>query len=134
MLRCRHAARSRSIATPTSCHFCFAKVAGALVGTCPAAFGSGRDSGGHCFWPLRPELINPGDTIHPVAEIGAIFVLFSAGLETSPHDLIQVGRKALLAAVAGVVVPFVLGFANMKWLRDATSEAIFVGTAMVGPA
>jgi len=45
-----------------------------------------------------------------------------------------VGRKALLAAVAGVVVPFVLGFANMKWLRDATSEAIFVGTAMVGPA
>ena len=66
-----------------------------------------------------------------MAEIGAIFVLFSAGLETSPQDLIRVGRKALLVAVAGVAVPFVLGFGYMKWLGDATSEAIFVGAAMV---
>ena len=75
--------------------------------------------------------INPSDTIHSVAEIGAIFVLFSAGLETSSQDLIRVGRKALLVAVAGIVAPFVLGFAYMKWRGDASSEAIFVGAAMV---
>jgi Kef-type K+ transport system membrane component KefB len=86
---------------------------------------------GIALGPFALNWINPGDTIHSVAEIGAIFVLFSAGLETSPHELIRVCGKALLVAVAGVVVPFVLGFAYMKWLRDATSEAIFVGTAMV---
>ena len=41
------------------------------------------------------------------------------------------GRKALLVAGAGVVVPLVMGFAYMKWLGDASSEAIFVGAAMV---
>jgi Kef-type K+ transport system membrane component KefB len=81
--------------------------------------------------PFALGWINPSDTIHSVAEIGAIFVLFSAGLETSPQDLIREGRKALLVAVAGVVAPFVLGFGYMKWLGDATSEAIFVGAAMV---
>jgi Kef-type K+ transport system membrane component KefB len=42
-----------------------------------------------------------------------------------------VGRKALLVAVAGMIVPFVLGFGYMKWRGDATNEAIFVGAAMV---
>ena len=66
-----------------------------------------------------------------MAELGAIFVLFSAGLETSPKDLIRVGNKALQVAVAGVIVPFVLGFAYMKFRGDATREAVFVGAAMV---
>ncbi len=75
--------------------------------------------------------IHPSNTIDSVAEIGAIFVLFSTGLETNPQDLIRVGRQALLVAVAGILVPFALGFGYMKWLGDATTEAIFVGAAMV---
>ena len=34
-------------------------------------------------------------------------------------------------AVAGVVVPFALGFAYMKLRGDVSSEAVFVGAAMV---
>jgi len=81
--------------------------------------------------PYALGWIIPTDTIHSVAEIGAIFVLFSAGLETSPRDLISVGRKSLLVAGAGVVVPFILGFAYMKARGDVTHEAVFVGAAMV---
>jgi Na+:H+ antiporter len=74
----------------------------------------------------------PGsDTLRSVAQIGAIFVLFSAGLETSPRDLIQVSRKALLVSVLGVVAPFVLGFAYMKLRGDSTVESVFVAAAMV---
>src|SRR3954468_16388007 len=51
------------------------------------------------------------DTMHSVAELGAIFVLFSAGLQTSPRELIRVGGRSLSVAMAGVVVPFLLGFA-----------------------
>jgi Kef-type K+ transport system membrane component KefB len=75
--------------------------------------------------------IHPSDTLSSIAEIGAIFVLFHAGLEIGPQDLIQVGRKALLVAVAGIVVPFVFGFAYMHWRGDATTESVFVGAAMV---
>jgi len=71
------------------------------------------------------------DTLRSVAEIGVIFILFSAGLETSPRDLIRVSRKALLVSVLGVVVPFVLGFAYMKLRGSATVEAVFVAAAMV---
>ncbi len=81
--------------------------------------------------PYALNWIPTSDTIHSIAEIGAIFVLFNAGLETSPADLIRVGRTALLVALAGVVVPFLLGFGYLKLAGDPTTEAIFVGAAMV---
>lgn len=71
------------------------------------------------------------DTLRSVAEIGVIFILFSAGLETSPRDLIQVSRKALLVSVLGVVAPFVLGFAYMKLRGSPSVESVFVAAAMV---
>jgi Kef-type K+ transport system membrane component KefB len=111
--------------------FVSAKVAGELFESIQLPSVLGEIVAGIVLGPFALGWINPSDTIHSIAEIGAIFVLFSAGLETSPQDLIGVGRKALLVAVAGVVVPFVLGFGYMKWLGDATSEAIFVGAAMV---
>ena len=111
--------------------FVSAKVAGELFESVRLPSVLGEILAGIALGPFALSWINPSDTIHSVAEIGAIFVLFSAGLETSPQDLIRVGRKALLVAVAGVIVPFVLGFVYMKRLGNATSEAIFVGAAMV---
>lgn len=111
--------------------FVSAKVVGELFERIKLPSVLGEILAGAALGPFALGWIHPSDTIYSVAEIGAIFVLFSAGLETSPQDLIQVGRKAVLVAVAGVVVPFVLGFGYMKWLGDATSEAIFVGAAMV---
>jgi Kef-type K+ transport system membrane component KefB len=111
--------------------FVSAKVLGELFEQLKLPSVLGEILAGAVLGPFALGWIVPTDTIHSVAEIGAIFVLFSAGLETSPQDLIRVGRKALLVAVAGVIVPFILGFAYMKWRGDASSEAIFVGAAMV---
>jgi Na+:H+ antiporter len=86
---------------------------------------------GAVFGPYMLGLIHPTDTIHSIAEIGAIFVLFHAGLETSPQDLIRVGSKSLVVAVSGVIVPFVLGFSYMKLSGESSTEATFVGAAMV---
>ncbi|HMC73781.1 MAG TPA: cation:proton antiporter, partial [Terriglobales bacterium] len=44
---------------------------------------------GALFGPYALGLIHPTDTIQSIAEIGAIFVLFHAGLETSPQDLVR---------------------------------------------
>jgi Kef-type K+ transport system membrane component KefB len=111
--------------------FVSAKVVGELFERIKLPSVLGEILAGAALGPFALGWIRPIDTIYSIAEIGAIFVLFSAGLETSPQDLIRVGQKALLVAVAGVVVPFILGFGYMKWLGDATSEAIFVGAAMV---
>lgn len=86
---------------------------------------------GVVFGPYALGWIHPTEILHSIAEIGVIFVLFSAGLETSPKDLINIGRKALMVAIAGVIVPFVLGFLYMKLRGDASTESIFVGAAMV---
>lgn len=86
---------------------------------------------GAVMGPYALGWIHRSDTLGAIAEIGAIFVLFYAGLEISPGDLIKVGRTALLVAIAGVVLPFVLGFAYMHWRGDATTESVFVGAAMV---
>ena len=91
----------------------------------------GEIAAGALLGPYALGWIPSSDTIHSVAELGAIFVLFSAGLETSPSELIRIGGKSLSVAAAGVVVPFILGFVYMKLIGSATSESIFVGAAMV---
>jgi Kef-type K+ transport system membrane component KefB len=86
---------------------------------------------GAVLGPYALGWIQPSDILHSVAELGAIFVLFSAGLEISPGELIRTSGKSLRVAVAGVVLPFVLGFAYMKLRGNVTSESVFVGAAMV---
>jgi Kef-type K+ transport system membrane component KefB len=82
--------------------------------------------------PYALKFVNPGATTLSIAELGAIFLLFTVGLETSPKELIRVGRTSLGVGLAGVLAPFVLGFGYMRLVRgDPTHEAIFVGAAMV---
>ncbi|HEU5335300.1 MAG TPA: cation:proton antiporter, partial [Terriglobales bacterium] len=90
--------------------FVWAKIFGELFErlSLPAVLGeilAGIILGPHAF-----HLIQPSENVYAFAEIGAIFVLFTAGLETRPQDLLRVGRQSLGVAVAGVVAPFVLGF------------------------
>ncbi len=65
--------------------------------------------------PHALRLVPANPAIDSVAEIGAIFVLFTVGLETRPQDLIRVGRQALGVALAGVILPFVLGYLYLAW-------------------
>lgn len=111
--------------------FLAAKVVGEIFEQLRLPAVLGEILAGIILGPYALNWIPTSDTIHSIAEIGAIFVLFHAGLETSPRELIRVGRTALLVAVAGVVVPFALGFGYMKLTGDPTTEAIFVGAAMV---
>src|SRR5829696_267892 len=67
-----------------------------------------------------------------LAELGVIVLLFLVGLETKLSDILMVGVRAGLVAVAGVIVPFILGYAFVALiLGEPTIEAIFIGTAMV---
>jgi Kef-type K+ transport system membrane component KefB len=66
-----------------------------------------------------------------IAEIGAIFLLFTVGLETRPQDLIRVGHQSIRVAIAGVAVPFLLGFTYLHLKGGPVHESVFVAAAMV---
>src|SRR5215212_7420392 len=54
--------------------------------------------------------VQPSDLISILAEIGVIFLLFTVGLETKPQAIFQVGKRAVMVGVLGVVLPFVAGY------------------------
>ena len=67
---------------------------------------------------LGPTLlgwISPTETFRLLAEIGIILLLFEVGLEADIMQLARAGGKAVIIAVAGFVLPFVLGFALCYW-------------------
>jgi Kef-type K+ transport system membrane component KefB len=81
--------------------------------------------------PYGAALVVPSDTIYAIAQIGAIFLLFTVGLETQPKDLLRVGRTSLYVALAGIAAPFVLGFGYMMLVHSSVHESTFVAAAMV---
>lgn len=75
--------------------------------------------------------VSPSDLISILAEIGVIFLLFTVGLETKPQMIFQVGRKATLVGVLGVILPFVAGFGIAELWSASFVEAMFIGAALV---
>jgi Kef-type K+ transport system membrane component KefB len=81
--------------------------------------------------PYCTALVVPNDSIYSIAQIGAIFLLFTVGLETQPKDLLSVGQTSLYVALAGITVPFIFGFTYMMLASSSPHEATFVAAAMV---
>lgn len=75
--------------------------------------------------------VEPSSIIEIIAEIGVIFLLFNVGLETKPQAILEVGKRACLVAVLGVVIPFVAGYLIAVWWGSSTIEAMFIGAALV---
>ncbi len=48
--------------------------------------------------------------IYFLAELGSIFLLFEIGLESSLSDIKNAGYHAIIVAIVGVVLPFILGY------------------------
>ena len=69
--------------------------------------------------------------VYAFAELGVIFLLFTVGLETKVGDLLGSGKAALIAAVLGVVLPFVAGLALILATGGEMNGALFMGAAMV---
>lgn len=88
-------------------------LAGVLIG--PSVFG----------W------IQPNQVLTALGDLGVIFLLFRVGLKVKSPELMRVGRTALLVAILGVIVPFLMGWAIMHLWGAPRIEAVFVGAAMV---
>ncbi len=111
--------------------FVWAKVFGELFERLRLSAVLGEILAGVVLGPYATHVIEPSTTVMAVAQVGAIFLLFTAGLETRPAALIRVGKTALMVAVAGIALPFALGFAYMQLRQAPGHEATFMATAMV---
>lgn len=111
--------------------FVCAKICGEIFERLSLPAVLGEILAGIILGPYAANIIEPSDTIVSLAEIGAIFLLFTVGLETSPHELIRIGGRSLNVAIAGSVLPFCCGLLYLKLRNESTHEALFVSAAMV---
>jgi Kef-type K+ transport system membrane component KefB len=76
-------------------------------------------------------LVDPShDAIHLFAELGVIILLFTIGLETELRKLLAVGTASSAVAVAGVVLPFVLGYATCRLSGLGELVAVVTGASL----
>ena len=72
--------------------------------------------------------MTPDATLKILAEIGIILLLFEVGMDTDVFRLAKTGTKPFIVALAGVALPFGLGFAASFYAFDLSLLAsLFVG-------
>ena len=75
-------------------------------------------------------LVNTGDMLFFLAELGVILLLIQVGLETDIVELKTVGRASILVAIIGVALPMVLGFGVSSLLGESTNTSLFIGATL----
>ncbi|HWB84988.1 MAG TPA: cation:proton antiporter [Bryobacteraceae bacterium] len=73
----------------------------------------------------------PNELLTILSELGVMFLLFRVGLEVKASELMRVGGTAFTVAVAGVILPFFLGWGISALWGQPHIESIFTGAAMV---
>jgi Kef-type K+ transport system membrane component KefB len=80
---------------------------------------------------LGPSLlgwVTPNDTLKILAEIGIVLLLFEVGMDTDVFRLAKAGAKPVIVALAGFILPFLLGFAASRYMFDLPQiTSLFVG-------
>jgi len=105
-----------------------ARIFGEMAGRLKVPAVIGEIFAGILLGPSLLGFMRPDETIRLLAEIGIILLLFEVGLETDLSRLMQTGIKPILAAIAGVVAPFIAGFMVSYYLFNfELLIALFIG-------
>src|SRR4051812_24690483 len=73
----------------------------------------------------------PNDVLRVLSDLGVMFLLFRVGLEVKASELLRVGGSATVVAIAGVILPFAMGWGISALWGQPHIEGIFTGAAMV---
>lgn len=96
-------------------------IAGMIIG--PFAVGS-------LFTINGDSIVRLGGEIKILGEIGAIVILFIAGLEMTPREFIRGGKASFTVGTLGVIVPFAVGFFIFQLFGFHAYQAMLVATAL----
>lgn len=111
--------------------FLAAKIVGELAERIGQPAVLGELAGGVLVGVSGLRLVDPADpTIHLLAELGVIFLLFLIGLDTDLKKLISVGGSATAVAIVGVALPFIGGVAYGQLLGFRLMVSVFLGASL----
>ncbi len=96
-------------------------LAGMIIG--PFALGA------FLVWDNQSLLQITGE-IRVLGEIGAIVILFMAGLEMSPKEFLKGGKNAFIVGTAGVIIPFFAGLAAFQMFGFDALQSMMIATAL----
>ena len=96
-------------------------LAGIIVG--PFALGS-------FFIVDGKQLLQINDEIRILGEIGAIVILFMAGLEMTPKEFLRGGKASFTVGTLGVVVPFFAGYFVFQMFGFEALQSMLIATAL----
>ena len=66
--------------------------------------------GGVAFGPYGLGFVHETETIHSLAEIGVVLLLFAIGLEFSLKELLKMGKIAVVGGISQMVLTAAVGF------------------------
>ncbi len=90
----------------------------------------GQIGAGLIVGPSVLGVVTDDAMIRFMAELGALAILGTAGLETNLTAMRKVGRPALLAAVGGVVLPFAMGYLVGRAFGLGEVASLFCGATL----
>lgn len=96
-------------------------IAGMIIG--PFALGSLLVFNGQ-------PLLTIGSEIKVLGEIGAIVILFMAGLEMTPKEFLRGGKASFTVGTLGVVVPFFAGLVVFQMFGFDALQSMLIATAL----
>jgi len=77
--------------------------------------------------PAVLGLVSSTDVLREISQIGVILLMFIAGLETDVQEFKRTGKASAYVGIAGIVVPFALGYAAGIAMSLSQLEAVFLG-------
>lgn len=76
------------------------------------------------------SLLQIGTEIRFLGEVGAIVILFMAGLQMSPQEFLKGGKAAFTVGTLGVVVPFFAGLVVFQMFGFDALQSMLIATAL----
>jgi Kef-type K+ transport system membrane component KefB len=76
------------------------------------------------------KLLQLSSEVKILGEIGAIVILFLAGLEMTPREFIKGGKASFTVGTLGVIAPFFIGFFVFQLFGFHAYQAMLVATAL----
>lgn len=107
-----------------------AKIGGELAERVNVPSILGELMGGIVLGPSLLKVVSPDPVMTDFSQLGIIFLMFLAGLDTDTRELKEQGVAAFLAAVGGVVVPFVLAFFLGYLYGWGFVDSLFLGATL----
>ncbi|MDR2708799.1 MAG: cation:proton antiporter [Elusimicrobiota bacterium] len=107
-----------------------AKIFGELAMKCGQSAIIGELIAGVIIGPSVLGIVHKTATFGEIAELGAVILLFEAGLSTNIKEFARAGGWATAVAFVGVLLPYLFGYFTFLAFGMSTTSAIFAGAVL----